>query len=95
MNRDELQEAKRIVVKVGTSTITHTGGKINFEKIEILARVLTDLNNAGKDIVLVTSGAGAAWPQSQKLFRENRRQRLWVREFSCIIMKICLESMVK
>ena len=60
MNRDELQEAKRIVVKVGTSTITHTGGKINFEKIEILARVLTDLNNAGKDIILVTSGAGAA-----------------------------------
>ena len=55
MNRDELQGAKRIVVKVGTSTITHEGGKINFEKIEILARVLTDLNNAGKDIVLVTS----------------------------------------
>lgn len=59
MNRDELAKAKRIVVKVGTSTITHESGKINFGKIEILARVLTDLNNSGKDIILVTSGAGA------------------------------------
>lgn len=59
MDRRELKKAKRIVVKVGTSTITHSNGTVNFAKIEILARVLTDLNNEGKDVVLVTSGAGA------------------------------------
>ena len=59
MDRRELKKAKRIVVKVGTSTITHGNGTVNFAKIEILARVLTDLNNEGKDVVLVTSGAGA------------------------------------
>jgi glutamate 5-kinase len=55
--RDDLSKAKRIVVKVGTSTLTYDTGLINLSRIDKLARVLSDLVNQGKDVVLVTSGA--------------------------------------
>lgn len=55
--RSELVNAKRIVVKVGTSTLIYENGEINFSKIDRLAMVLSDLMNQGKEIVLVTSGA--------------------------------------
>ncbi len=48
---------KRIVVKIGTSTICRPNGTANLRKIEKLARVLTDLKNSGHDVVLVSSGA--------------------------------------
>ena len=51
---------KRIVVKVGSSTITHKSGLLNLKKIDELARVLSDLKNAGHDVILVSSGAIAA-----------------------------------
>ena len=57
MNRAELKEAKRIVVKVGTSTITYPTGKMNLSRMEKLVRELTDLTNQGREILLVTSGA--------------------------------------
>ncbi|WP_244658412.1 glutamate 5-kinase [Priestia megaterium] len=56
-HRQDLQNSKRIVVKVGTSTLTYDNGDINLARIEKLARVLSDLMNAGKEVVLVTSGA--------------------------------------
>ncbi|MBT2256356.1 glutamate 5-kinase [Priestia megaterium] len=56
-HRQELQNSKRIVVKVGTSTLTYDNGDINLARIEKIARVLSDLMNAGKEVVLVTSGA--------------------------------------
>ena len=59
MSRELLRKAKRIVVKVGTSTITYPNWKTNYGKIERLARELTDLANQGKEIILVSSGAGA------------------------------------
>jgi len=52
-----LAEADRVVVKVGTSTLTHPTGLLNIRRIEHLVEVLSDLKNAGKEIVLVTSGA--------------------------------------
>ena len=52
-----IQQAKRIVVKVGTSTLTHETGSQNLRRIEQLVRVLSDLKNAGKEILLVSSGA--------------------------------------
>jgi glutamate 5-kinase len=55
--RIHLQDAKRIVVKVGTSTITYDTGKINLSRIDKLSMVISDLVNQGKDVVLVTSGA--------------------------------------
>lgn len=55
-----LQECKRIVVKVGTSTLTHDTGRLDLRRIESLARVLSDLKNMGKETVLVSSGAVSA-----------------------------------
>ena len=47
----------RIVVKVGTSTLAHTGGRLNIRRVELLCKVLSDLKNAGNEIILVSSGA--------------------------------------
>lgn len=55
--RDFLRSANRIVVKIGTSSLIHPNGKINFSGIDQLAFVLTDLSNQGKEIILVSSGA--------------------------------------
>ena len=52
-----LSECQRIVVKVGTSTLTHRTGKMNLRRFHNLVRVLADLSNAGKQIILVSSGA--------------------------------------
>lgn len=58
--RKELAKAERVVVKVGTSTLTHATGKLNFDRMEKLVRELSDLANQGKEILLVSSGAVAA-----------------------------------
>ena len=47
----------RIVVKVGTSTLTHATGRLNIRRVEALCKVLSDLKNAGHEIILVSSGA--------------------------------------
>lgn len=47
----------RIVVKVGTSTLAHASGRLNIRRVELLCKVLSDLKNAGNQIVLVSSGA--------------------------------------
>lgn len=47
----------RIVVKVGTSTLAHKAGRINIRRVGSLCRVLSDLLNAGNEIILVSSGA--------------------------------------
>ena len=48
----------RIVVKVGTSTLAHPTGRLNIRHVEELVKVLSDLKNAGHEVVLVSSGAG-------------------------------------
>ena len=55
--RVALVNAKRIVVKVGTSTLTYDNGKVNFTRIDKLVRVLSDLLNQDREVVLVSSGA--------------------------------------
>lgn len=55
--RKKVAESKRIVIKVGTSTLMYPNGSINLKRIERLAFVLTDLRNRGKEIILVSSGA--------------------------------------
>ena len=47
----------RIVVKVGTSTLAHATGRLNIRQMEKLCKVLSDLKNAGHEIILVSSGA--------------------------------------
>lgn len=59
--RENLKSARRIVVKVGTSTLAHADtGKLNLYRIEHLIREIADLHNAGKEIIFVSSGAIAA-----------------------------------
>ena len=59
--REILRKARRIVVKVGTSTLAYSeSGKLNLYRIEHLTRELADLHNSGKEIILVSSGAIAA-----------------------------------
>lgn len=56
--RDSLKDKKRIVVKIGSSSLTHQDtGYLDLSKLEKLVRVLTNLRNMGKDVVLVSSGA--------------------------------------
>lgn len=58
MDRLYIRDKKRIVIKIGTSTITHEEtGALNLVKLEKLVRLLTDLRNQGKEVVLVSSGA--------------------------------------
>jgi len=58
-NRKDLAKVKRIVVKVGTSTITYPNCSRNFARIDQLCRELADLHNRGYEVILVTSGAVA------------------------------------
>ena len=63
--RRKLRDKKRIVIKIGTSSITHPeSGALNLIKLEILVREICDLKNQGKEIVLVSSGAIAVGRQA-------------------------------
>lgn len=55
--RAEFKQVKRVVVKVGTSTLTHANGQLNLERMERLVRELADLHNRDIEVVLVSSGA--------------------------------------
>lgn len=54
------ENVRRVVVKIGTSTLTYPSGKLNIRRIETLVRVLSDMQNAGREVVLVSSGAVSA-----------------------------------
>lgn len=58
--RERLSQARRIVVKVGTSTITYPNGQLNLNRLEKLVRELSDLKNSGRQMILVSSGAVGA-----------------------------------
>ena len=47
----------RIVIKIGTSSITHPTGRLNIRRMEAFCKVLSDLKNAGNEVILVSSGA--------------------------------------
>jgi glutamate 5-kinase len=55
--RKNLHKAKRIVIKIGTSSLIYPNGNINLAGIDELAFALTDLRNRGKEVILVSSGA--------------------------------------
>ncbi|MBE7027713.1 MAG: glutamate 5-kinase [Ruminococcaceae bacterium] len=52
-----LNKSKKIVIKVGTSTLTYDTGFINLRRVEKLARTISDLRHSGKEVILVSSGA--------------------------------------
>ena len=53
-------DCRRVVIKVGSSTLTHETGHLNLRRIEKLVKILSDFKNAGKEVVLVSSGAVSA-----------------------------------
>ena len=56
--RETLKDKKRIVIKVGSSSLVHQEtGELDFVKIEKMIRLISDIKNQGKDVVLVSSGA--------------------------------------
>ena len=55
--REMLRSANRIVIKVGTSTLTHDNGKMNLMRMDRLALTIAELMNENKEVVLVSSGA--------------------------------------
>ncbi|MBR6622447.1 MAG: glutamate 5-kinase [Ruminococcus sp.] len=52
-----ISEKKRIVIKLGTSTLAHATGKLNIRRMTNLVRVISDLHNSGREIIMVSSGA--------------------------------------
>ena len=67
-----LVKANRLVIKVGTSTLTHDTGKLNLYQIEVLVREIVDLKNLGREVILVTSGAVGAGMGRMGLTRKPR-----------------------
>lgn len=75
MNKKEyLGDVKRVVIKVGTTTLTHETGLLNLERIEVLVRQIANLHNNGYEVMLVTSGAIGAG--MGKLNLKNRPKTL-------------------
>lgn len=54
---EQIKNAKRIVIKIGTSSLTYHTGMINIRGIEALVKVIADIKNSGREVVLVSSGA--------------------------------------
>ena len=72
INRDALKDKKRIVVKIGSSSLTHKEtGLLDFVKLEKRVRVLTNLRNQGKEVILVSSGAIAVGRKKLGLRKEE------------------------
>jgi glutamate 5-kinase len=57
--REVLKFKKRVVIKIGTSTLTFPNGKLNFQRIEKLVRVISEIQAEGRQVILVSSGAVA------------------------------------
>ncbi len=70
--RAGLKDKKRIVVKIGSSSLVHEEtGRLNIMRLERLVRVLVDIKNEGRDVCLVSSGAVAIGKASIGLYREK------------------------
>lgn len=85
----------RIVIKIGTSTITHPTGRLNIRQMEALCKVLSDLKNAGNEVILVSSGAigmgvgKLRLERSRQTCRQNRLPPLSASANSCILTTSC------
>ena len=69
-DREKLSAAKRIVIKIGTSSLTYENGRTNLRRIGVLVRVISDLMNQGKEVILVSSGAIGIGVNTLKLDRK-------------------------
>ena len=81
--RERLKDKKRIVVKIGSSSLQHPEtGDLDYIKLEVLVRELCNLKNQGKDVVLVTSGAIAQGKKVMHLREEdiNEHNRIAIKQ---------------
>lgn len=54
---NSIASSKRIIIKIGTSTLTYDTGRINIRRFELLCKVISDIKNSGREVILVSSGA--------------------------------------
>jgi glutamate 5-kinase len=70
---EKIKDKKRIVIKVGSSTLTcKETGNLNYSKLEKLVRAISDLKNSGKQVILVSSGAVAVGRETLKIGRRPK-----------------------
>ncbi|HIV93182.1 MAG TPA: glutamate 5-kinase [Candidatus Eisenbergiella stercoravium] len=82
--RNKLKSKKRIVVKIGSSSLQHPQtGELDYIKLEVLVRELCNLKNQGKDVVLVTSGAIAQGRRAMHLSDEDFSQNRIAMKQAC------------
>ena len=84
--RELLKDKKRIVIKIGSSSLTHAEtGDLNLAKIEKLVRIISDMRGMGKEVILVSSGAiatGRSAERNRRRLPRNRHTQLWARHVS-------------
>lgn len=71
----KLKDCKRIVVKLGSSTLTHESGHINIRRMEEIVKILSDFKNSGMEVIVVSSGAVSAGVARTKLGRRPQSVR--------------------
>lgn len=86
--REFADNLKRVVIKIGSSSITHEGGEINLEKIWKLAWEVSNLKNMGIDVVLVSSGAIAAG--AKRLGLKSRPQTISGKQAAASVGQVAL-----
>ncbi len=73
--RELLKDKKRIVIKIGSSSLHHPEtGELDYTKLDVLVREICDLKNRGKDVVLVSSGAIAVGRKAVGLKAEELKE---------------------
>lgn len=84
MFRDTFKDKKRIVVKIGSSSLQHPEtGDLDYVKMERLVRELSDIHNQGKEVILVTSGAIAAGKKAVNLNRADKSSQTLAVKQAC------------
>ena len=86
-----IESKKRVVIKVGTSTLTHKTGRLNIRRMEKLVKVIADIQNSGREVILVSSGAiglGMAKLGMQKRPTETRLKQSCAAVGQCELMYI-------
>ncbi|MCD8327696.1 MAG: glutamate 5-kinase [Ruminococcus sp.] len=53
----DMKSKKRIIIKLGTSTLTHKTGRLNIRRVEKLVKIIADIKNSGREVILVSSGS--------------------------------------
>ena len=85
--RQQLKNRQRIVVKVGSSSLLHsTTNRLDYHKIDVLVRELSDLKNRGKDVILVSSGATAV---GREVIRRTSSSRDLLEDSKITVKQAC------